>query len=68
MLKKYRLLSKADAVRAIHCPATEEEAFESRRYFFSISEGSGSGRSSAWGRSWRTHLAMALLVSPSVWG
>ena len=27
MLKKYRLLSKADAVRAIHCPATEEEAF-----------------------------------------
>ena len=30
MLKKYRLLSKA-AVRAIHCPATEEEAFAARR-------------------------------------
>ena len=29
--KKYRLLSKADAVRAIHCPATEEEAFAARR-------------------------------------
>ena len=31
MLKKYRLLSKADAVWAIHCPATEEEAFAARR-------------------------------------
>ena len=31
MLKKYRLLAKADAVRAIHCPATEEEAFAARR-------------------------------------
>ena len=31
MLKKYRLLSKADAVRAIHCPATEEEAYAARR-------------------------------------
>ena len=31
MRKKYRLLSKADAVRAIHCPATEEEAFAARR-------------------------------------
>lgn len=31
MLKKYRLLSEADAVRAIHCPATEEEAFAARR-------------------------------------
>ena len=31
MLKKYRLLSKADAVRAIHCPATDEEAFAARR-------------------------------------
>ena len=31
MLKKYRLLSKGDAVRAIHCPATEEEAFAARR-------------------------------------
>ena len=31
MLKKYRLLPKADAVRAIHCPATEEEAFAARR-------------------------------------
>ena len=31
MLKKYRLLSKADAVRSIHCPATEEEAFAARR-------------------------------------
>ena len=31
MLKKYRLLSKADAVLAIHCPATEEEAFAARR-------------------------------------
>lgn len=31
MLKKYRLLSKVDAVRAIHCPATEEEAFAARR-------------------------------------
>ena len=31
MLKKYRLLSKADAVRAIHCPAPEEEAFAARR-------------------------------------
>ncbi len=31
MLKKYRLLSTADAVRAIHCPATEEEAFAARR-------------------------------------
>ena len=31
MRKKYRLLSKADAVRAIHCPASEEEAFAARR-------------------------------------
>ena len=31
MRQKYRLLSKADAVRAIHCPATEEEAFAARR-------------------------------------
>ena len=31
MLKKYRLLSKADAVRAIHCPASEKEAFAARR-------------------------------------
>ena len=31
MLKKYRLLSKADAVRAIHCPASEEDAFAARR-------------------------------------
>ena len=35
MLKKYRLLSKADAVRAIHCPATEEEAFAARRRLIS---------------------------------
>ena len=31
MRRKYRLLSKADAVRAIHCPATEDEAFAARR-------------------------------------
>ena len=31
MLKKYRLLPKADAVRAIHCPASEEEVFAARR-------------------------------------
>ena len=31
MLKKYRLLPKADAVRAIHCPTSEEEAFAARR-------------------------------------
>ena len=31
MLKKYRLLPKADAVRAIHCPATEEQAAAARR-------------------------------------
>ena len=31
MRRKYRLPSKADAVRAIHCPATEEEAFAARR-------------------------------------
>ena len=31
MLKKYRLLPTADAVRAIHCPASEEEAFAARR-------------------------------------
>ena len=31
MLAKYRLLSKADAVRAIHCPATEEQAYTARR-------------------------------------
>ena len=31
MLTKYRLLSKADAVRAIHCPATEEQAYAARR-------------------------------------
>ena len=31
MLAKYRLLSKADAVRAIHCPATEEQAYVARR-------------------------------------
>ena len=31
MLQKYRLLSKADAVRAIHCPATEEQAYAARR-------------------------------------
>ena len=31
MLQKYRLLPKADAVRAIHCPKTEDEAFAARR-------------------------------------
>ena len=31
MLAKYRLLSKADAVRAIHCPTTEEQAYAARR-------------------------------------
>ena len=31
MLQKYRLLSKAEAIRAIHCPASEEEAFAARR-------------------------------------
>ena len=31
MLAKYRLLSKADAVRAIHCPATEGQAYAARR-------------------------------------
>ena len=31
MLQKYRLLPKAEAVRAIHCPASEEEAFAARR-------------------------------------
>ena len=31
MLAKYRLLSKADAVRAIHCPATEEQGYAARR-------------------------------------
>ena len=31
MRKKYRLLAKAQAVRAIHCPASEEEAFGARR-------------------------------------
>lgn len=31
MRRKYRLPSKAEAVRAIHCPATEEEAFAARR-------------------------------------
>ena len=31
MRQKYRLLSKAEAVRAIHCPASEEEAFAARR-------------------------------------
>ena len=31
MRKKYRLLSKAQAVRAIHCPSSEEEAFGARR-------------------------------------
>ena len=31
MRRKYRLPAKADAVRAIHCPATEEEAFAARR-------------------------------------
>ena len=31
MQKKYRLLSKAQAVRAIHCPSGEEEAFAARR-------------------------------------
>ena len=31
MLQKYRLLPKAEAVRAIHCPKTEEEAFAARR-------------------------------------
>ena len=31
MLQKYRLLSKAEAVRAIHCPVSEEEAFAARR-------------------------------------
>ena len=31
MLRKYRLLSKADAVRAIHCPASADEAFAARR-------------------------------------
>ena len=31
MLQKYRLLPKAEAVRAIHCPATEEQAYAARR-------------------------------------
>ena len=31
MLQKYRLLPKAEAIRAIHCPKTEEEAFAARR-------------------------------------
>ena len=31
MLQKYRLLPKAEAVRAIHCPATEEQAAAARR-------------------------------------
>ena len=31
MLQKYRLLSKTEAVRAIHCPSSEEEAFAARR-------------------------------------
>ena len=31
MLQKYRLFPKAEAVRAIHCPKTEEEAFAARR-------------------------------------
>ncbi len=31
MLRKYRLLPKAEAVRAIHCPKTEDEAFAARR-------------------------------------
>ncbi len=31
MLKKYRLLSKAAAIRAIHCPKTEEESAAARR-------------------------------------
>ena len=31
MLQKYRLLPKAEAVRAIHCPKTEDEAFAARR-------------------------------------
>ena len=31
MRKKYRLLAKAKAVRAIHCPSSEEEAFAARR-------------------------------------
>ena len=31
MRRKYRLPSKAEAVRAIHCPATEEQAAAARR-------------------------------------
>ena len=31
MLQKYRLLPKAEAVRAIHCPKTADEAFAARR-------------------------------------
>ena len=31
MRQKYRLLSKAEAVRAIHCPESEEAAFAARR-------------------------------------
>ena len=31
MLEKYRLLGKAEAVRAIHCPRSEEEAYQARR-------------------------------------
>ena len=31
MLQKYRLIPKAEAVRAIHCPKTEDEAFAARR-------------------------------------
>ncbi len=31
MLRKYRLPAKAEAVRAIHAPATEEEAYAARR-------------------------------------
>ena len=31
MLAKYRLMGKAEAVRAIHCPRSEEDAYQARR-------------------------------------
>ena len=66
--KLNRRAAKAASSLSGQWMARTASALESRRYFWRISGGSGSGRSSAWGSSWRTHRAMTLLESPSVWG
>ena len=52
----------------VYCDGLLYELDTLIRNLHSISGGSGSGSSSAWGKSCRMQREMALLVSPSVWG